>query len=271
MIVRAPGTEPRTAPEDTVTPRRGALIINADDWGRDRLTTDRTLECVLCGAVSSVSAMVFMQDSERSAQIAGERQTDAGLHLNFTTPFSAPATPSRLKDHQQRISAYLWRSRFAQVVFHPGLTRSFEYVVAAQSNEFIRLYGRAPDRLDGHHHMHLCANMLVGGLLPPGTTVRRNFSFRKGEGLWNRLYRGAIDRFLERRYRVTDYLFSLVPLEPSRIQTIVSLARDHIVELETHPVNPNEHQLLAGAELFRGAHGDLLIPPAFLSAAIGPQ
>ncbi len=44
----------------------GVLIVNADDWGRDRETTDHTLECVVGGAVSSVSAMVFMEDSTRA-------------------------------------------------------------------------------------------------------------------------------------------------------------------------------------------------------------
>ena len=38
----------------------GFLIVNADDWGRDRETSDRMFECVLRGTVSSVSAMVFL-------------------------------------------------------------------------------------------------------------------------------------------------------------------------------------------------------------------
>src|SRR5438445_7602395 len=65
----------------------GVLIINADDWGRECETTDRILDCICCGAVSSVSGMVFMEDSERAACIAREKGVDVGLHLNFTTPF----------------------------------------------------------------------------------------------------------------------------------------------------------------------------------------
>jgi len=49
--------------------RTGRLIINADDWGCDRGATDRTLDCIMRGTVSSVSAMVFMADSERSAEV----------------------------------------------------------------------------------------------------------------------------------------------------------------------------------------------------------
>src|SRR5208337_4418972 len=64
--------------------RAGVLIVNADDWGRDRETTERILQCVRCESVSSVSAMVFMEDSERAAVIAQETGIDGGLHLNLT-------------------------------------------------------------------------------------------------------------------------------------------------------------------------------------------
>src|SRR5579863_9771612 len=59
---------------------RSVLIVNADDWGWDRETTDRTLNCFLEGSLSSVSAMVFMQDSERAARLARQHGIDAGLH-----------------------------------------------------------------------------------------------------------------------------------------------------------------------------------------------
>ena len=233
--------------------RGGLLIVNADDWGRDQETTDRMFECVLYGTVSSVSAMVLMEDSERAAAIARERGIDAGLHLNFTTRFSAPNCPSRLEKRQQEIAAYLLRRRFNPVVFHPGLMRSFEYVVKAQLDEFFRLYGTSPDRIDGHHHMHLCANVLLGRLLPPGTLVRRNFSFQPGEkSLANRLYRKAVDHRLARRHRLVDFLFSLAPLETKgRLERIRSLAREFIVEVETHLVNGDEYRFLKGDEVAR--------------------
>src|SRR6185436_18089720 len=178
-------------------PRAGFLIVNADDWGRASDTTDRTLECIRGGSVSSVSAMVFMEDSNRAATIAREHAIESGLHLNFTTPFSAGNCPSRLMECQQKIARYLLRHRLAQVMFQPGLINAFEYVVVAQLDEFRRLYGTDPFRLDGHHHMHLCANVLFQGLLPQNTIVRSNFSFEAGEkSLWNRLYRRVVDRVL---------------------------------------------------------------------------
>jgi chitin disaccharide deacetylase len=228
--------------------RTGRLIINADDWGRDRKTTGCTLDCVRRGKVSSVSAMVFMEDSERAAAIARDHGIDTGLHLNFTSSLSGLGVPSQLVEHQKRVAQYLLRHRFSQIMFHPGLSRSFEYVVAAQRDEFIRLYGQEPERLDGHHHMHLCANVLFGGLLPPGTIVRRNFSFEPGEkSFGNRLYRQVIDHSLNRRHRLTDFFFSIQPLTPpDRLQRIVHLSRQSVVEVETHPLDPAEYKFLTG-------------------------
>lgn len=229
--------------------RTGTLIINADDWGCDAATTERTLECFLAGSVCSVSAMVFMHDSERASELASERGMDVGLHLNFTTPFSA-AGSAGLHEHQGKLMRYLKSSRLAQAVYHPGLADSFGYVVAAQLEEYRRLYGREPERLDGHHHMHLCENVLLAHLLPQGTTVRRNFSFAPGEKNWaNRAYRAWVDRRLKRRHRVADYLFALAPVENAdRLRRIFSLARRAVVELETHPVNPEEYRFLTSPE-----------------------
>lgn len=252
--------------------RNGAhiLIINADDWGREERVTDRIYDCIACGAVSSTSAMVFMEDSERAAEIAREHNVDAGLHLNFTTPFSAYNTPGELTKHQQKIADYLLGRWANQVGFHPGLTPSFEYVVAAQIEEYRRLYGVDPERMDGHHHMHLCANVLFGHLLPREIVVRRNFSFQPGEKkLANRLYRKAVDHILARRYWVVDYLFSLPPFEPrARLERIRSLACHSVVEVETHPVNADEYRFLTGGEAELWA-ADVPIAPRFTVKHVG--
>jgi len=250
-----------------VSLHRGALIINADDWGRDRDTTESILECARRRTISSASAMVFMEDSERGAALAKEYDVDVGLHLNFTSPFTAPDCPPELKGRQSKLAAYLGRHPLARIVFHPGLREDFAYVVAAQMDEYRRIYGVTPRRIDGHHHQHLCANVLFGGLLPPDALARRNFSFRSGEkGVVNRFYRKTMDRWLSREHRLVDGLYSLLPLQPvSRLQQIVALARYQIVELETHPVNPEERSFLMGAGIFQ-VIGDIPIARRFCIA-----
>jgi len=250
---------------------RSFVIVNADDWGRNCETTDRTLECIRAGSVSSVSAMVFMQDAERAAALAREHGIDAGLHLNLTSPLDAPHCPPRLVEHQQRIARFLLSSRFAPVVFHPGLAASFRYVVEAQLREYERLYGAAPARIDGHHHMHLAANVTLQKLLPQGTIVRPNLSFSSGEkGVLNRLYRRWQDHLLARRHRIADFFFDLVPLDPERLRKIVEPGRARNVEIETHPFVREQYDFLMQGGLaaicpdFQIARGYMLRSPGSL-------
>lgn len=208
--------------------------------------------------------MVFMEDSERAAAVAREQGIDAGLHLNFTTVFSAPNCPTRLVEYQSKVAAYLLRNPLARGMFNPFLVRSFEYLVAAQRDEFRRVFGTEPQRYDGHHHMHLSANVLLGSLLPPGTLVRRHFSYESGEKvLRNSVFRQLTRIAMANRHRSVDFLFSLPPLEPpDRLPRIFSLARKFAVEVETHPINPKEYRFLTEGDIFRYA-GDCPIAPRY--------
>jgi chitin disaccharide deacetylase len=250
----------------------GVLIVNADDWGRDVQTTDRMLECLLHRSVSSVSAMVFMADSERAANLASEHKVDAGLHLNLSLPFSSPTCPANIREQQRKLVVYLTRHPMARVIFNPWLAKAFEYVVKAQFEEFARVFGELPERIDGHHHLHLSANVLLKGLLPKGTLVRRNFSFLPGEkSLLNRLYRRAIDSKLANRHRMVDYLFPLSPLEPhGRLARIRTLAQTKAVEIETHPVNSDEYEFLTGDGVVQWAN-EVPIAQGFLMPLNGKQ
>lgn len=247
----------------------GRLIINADDWGRDAQTTDRTFECFQHSALSSASGMVFMQDSVRAAGIATEQGFDIGLHLNLSAPFSAPDVQTHLATHHQKVREYLCAHSVARLLYHPRLANSFEYVVTRQIEEFSRLYGRIPDRIDGHHHMHLSANVLLQGLLPSGTIVRRHFSYERSEKmLRNSVFRLYSRALLAGRYRVTDFFFSLPPLAPEvRLQRIFGFTQRSVVELETHPINPEEYRFLTGGDLTRWT---MDCPPALnFSKALG--
>ncbi len=61
---------------------------------------------------------------------------------------------------------------------------------------------------------------------------------------------------LARRHALTDYFFSLPPLEPrERLERIAALARDYYVEVETHPINADEYRFLTGGDAVRWAGG----------------
>lgn len=224
------------------------IIVNADDWGRSVAETDAAADCHRAGRITSVTAMVFMDDSARAAAIARDSGIPVGLHLNLSQPFAQPPADPRVSEAHERVRRFLARHRYAASLFHPGRVEDFRLVYRAQWEEFVRLYGHAPSHVDGHHHKHLCMNMLLGNLFEPGAKVRRNFFFWPGEkSPVNRMYRRLSDRLLARRCRVTDYFFALSQcLGPARFTQVMSLARLHTVELMTHPAHPTERQFLLG-------------------------
>lgn len=229
------------------------LIVNADDWGMNRTSTDNSLSCFLNSRITSVSAMVFMADSERAADLAREYGLDTGLHLNFTRPFDMAGVSRRLTESQVRIGAFLRKSRYAALLYNPLLRRDFEYCFKAQQEEYERLYDGRPTHVDGHHHMHLCTNMLVARLIPAGWTVRRSFTFAPGEkSMVNRLYRNAVDAIIRRRYTCTDFFFSLQPKAGSeRLRSVAALAKSGNVELMVHPERQEDFAYLMTPEFRR--------------------
>jgi predicted glycoside hydrolase/deacetylase ChbG (UPF0249 family) len=226
------------------------LVINADDWGFSRLATDTALTCHREGRITSVSAMVFMEDSERAADLARVNDVDAGLHVNLTTKISTKGVSVRLRESQERIVRFLAGSRYAQLIYNPGLRRDFHYVYQAQVDEFFRLFGAPPSHFDGHRHMHLCSNMLINPVIPAGQKVRRSFSFWPGEkSVLNRAYRSLVDRRLARRYRLTDFFFSLFQcLKNRQLSRVTELAGIASVELMTHPAVVEEYTFLMSEE-----------------------
>ena len=222
------------------------LIINADDLGRSTAETDAALRCFHAGRISSGSFMVFMPDSERAARLVREANLDVGLHLNFTEPFTAASCSARLMDAQRRVAGFLRRNRYAQLVYNPFLRQQFAESYGRQVAEFVRLFGELPSHLDGHHHMHLCANILLSGIPPKSAKMRRNFSFWPGEKSWlNRVYRRTVDRWLARRYRLTEFFFDLTEsLQHHCLDRALALAGTGSVELMTHPTLKFECEFL---------------------------
>lgn len=218
------------------------IIINADDWGRSRAETDAALFCYKNGRITSVSAMVFMEDSDRAAELAKETGIDVGLHLNLTQPCSGEVRVRSLREYHDRIIRFLTFNKYAFLIYNPALKKAFQYVYQAQFDEFVRLYGKPPSHIDGHHHQHLCMNMLLGRVIPTGEKVRRNFYFWPHEkGPVNRTYRRLVDLSLTRRYRLTDYFFALSQcFQSDRLSRVMDLATTASVEVMTHPANEIE-------------------------------
>lgn len=222
------------------------IIINADDWGRSRVDTDAILRCYAEKRITSASAMVFMEDSERAADIAREAGMDAGLHLNFNEEFTGNINSPFLREYVIQTKGFLNANRYSVILYNPFLKRKFLSLYQAQAEEFSRLYGVPPSHIDGHQHMHLCANVLLDSIIPLGKRVRRSLSFWPGEkNFFNRTYRHFVDRWLAHRYRTTDYFFDLSHILQGDLRSrIVELEKTGIIELMTHPRHASEYDYL---------------------------
>ena len=230
------------------------LIVNADDWGRSQPETDLALACYRRGGISSISAMAFMEDSDRAAALAKDNGMDVGLHLNVSENYSGPNLSGGVVNTHAKILRFVTASKCATLftLISPRLEKRVSGRLLLAMGRASRLYGKEPSHVDGHHHRHLSMNILVDGVIPRGTRVRRNFSFTRSEkGAINRVYRSLLDRYLSRRYRMTDYFFSLAPCrEPVRLRRVIALAEVANVEVMIHPQNTEEYKLLM-SDLYR--------------------
>jgi len=150
------------------------LIVNADDFGWNRPTTDLTLETFEAGRLTSATALMFMDDTERAAELALEAGLPIGLHVNLTDPLSGADVPAAVRERQLRAirhfgaPATVLRSR--RWLYDPRARQLTEDAVSDQLERFRELYGREPTHFDGHNHVHLCPNVALA--LPQGVRVR---------------------------------------------------------------------------------------------------
>jgi len=227
----------------------GLLIVNADDLGLDRTNTDAILDCFRAGAVSSATALVWMKDSDRAAEVARTAGLPVGLHLNLIEPFSATEVPESVAATQRRVVERLRRSTVGAQMYHPAWSADFDRCISDQLSRFHELYGREPTHVDGHQHMHLVPNALLARALGPVRRYRRPVNRRPTESrAHKRAFNAALARAMRPRFVTTERCFSIRALDPglagSRPTLELALARDHSVEVMVHPGWEDERTVL---------------------------
>jgi chitin disaccharide deacetylase len=224
---------------------RGLLIVNADDWGYDEETTEAISICHRAGGLTSTTAMTFMRGSKAAAERSAEHpDLGIGLHLNLVEEYSDPDTPAEVRARQRDLIEHSRLLRLRRWVYDPWVRHAVNRVIADQLQCFIDLYGRLPTHLDGHHHCHLEANVLLSPAVPPGTKIRNALSplGRPNPLLWA-LRRGR-ERLILRHFTTTEYFFSVATAWPDLTGAPplhqLGLARGAAVEIMVHPAFPHE-------------------------------
>jgi chitin disaccharide deacetylase len=129
------------------------IFICADDFGHSRETSQVILDLLSRGKINATSCLVesgaWTTLGGQLRQIADARPSVAvGLHLNLTERFAQHASGSLNPPDLIRLT---------RLLMPPICGRNNHLYVrmASQWDLFVRCFGRDPDFVDGHQHVHL--------------------------------------------------------------------------------------------------------------------
>jgi predicted glycoside hydrolase/deacetylase ChbG (UPF0249 family) len=119
-------------------------VVCADDFALDRGAIEATLALIKLGRVTATSALVDSPNWKAAAPElkAVSERADVGLHLNLTQGLDPGSSTWRLPSLLVQSTLHLlprWRVRDH---------------VERQLDAFADAFGRLPDFVDGHHHVH---------------------------------------------------------------------------------------------------------------------
>jgi predicted glycoside hydrolase/deacetylase ChbG (UPF0249 family) len=223
------------------------LIVNADDYGLNRSNTDNIAHCFRRGSISSATIMVFREDSRRAAEIARELGIPVGLHLNISLPCDTGNMDAGLLHHQDRLVRHFSGSRLARHGHSPHIRNSLHYSLHAQLDEYRSLFNGEPTHIDGHHFLHQCTTMIVGGIIPGGTRVRPKLTEWPYRNPAKALFGLAANRVLHSRFTMPRRTYDLDAARPGILdlaRKAVSESRVCDIELMVHIEKEEERDFL---------------------------
>lgn len=152
--------------ETTIAPAAAApananlrrIWLCADDYGISHSVNTAIRDLVLQGRINATSVMVVAPTFKRSEALslailnAGTQRVAIGLHLTLTAPFKPQSTGYA----PLRNDAFLpLKSTLRAAMLRMLRPEKVAVEVAAQIKAFEAAFGRLPDFIDGHQHVHL--------------------------------------------------------------------------------------------------------------------
>jgi len=134
------------------------IWLCADDYGISPSVNAAIRDLIVRGRINATSAMVTAPSLHRSEAIAlsmlnaGEPRVAIGLHLTLTAPFH----PLSKTFKPLRDGAFLsLGANMAAALLHRFKSDMLVDEIINQLRMFVHSFGRAPDFIDGHQHVHL--------------------------------------------------------------------------------------------------------------------
>jgi predicted glycoside hydrolase/deacetylase ChbG (UPF0249 family) len=244
------------------------LIVNADDFGWNRDATDLTLGCFEAGQITSTTALVNMEDSERAAERGREGGFPIGLHLNLTDPFTGTGVAAGERERQAAACRIFGGGglRLRSWTYDPRIARLVEDAIRDQLERFRALYGTEPTHVDGHNHVQVCPNVVRAKALDGFKLRNALWAWPSDDGII--AHARAARRWLTARRHLTPRWFydvsELHELPREQADARLGRARESAVEVMCHPGFDHELEALRDpswseriASLPRGSYCDL--------------
>ncbi|WP_170948374.1 ChbG/HpnK family deacetylase [Bordetella genomosp. 5] len=138
------------------------VAVCGDDFGMDAAIDDALFALIDQRRMSAVSCLTQGRSFAASAGALAHRDADIGLHLNLTESLNGEPMPAL-----SALIVQTWRGRLD--------ARWIEDQITRQLDAFEDRFGRGPDHVDGHQHVH----QLPGVLQPLLVQLRQRYGARR--------------------------------------------------------------------------------------------
>ena len=193
------------------------VVINADDFGKDRVTTEAILQAFEMGAISQTTLMVNMPYADEAVRLAKEKGVGdrIGLHLNLVEgkPLTEGLRACRLfcDESCKFAGGGVLRSRRMLLPYKKKIAALIHAECRAQIDKYLA-YGLSLMHCDSHCHAHVripVARILFQLLEKSGfVSVRRTYGVSRFcsmngilHGVRNFLYANLVRRY---KFKTTD-------------------------------------------------------------------
>ena len=217
------------------------IIVNADDFGWDENRTRAILQAYKLGLIHTTTAMANMPWFDRAIEMAMETDLAGhiGLHLCLTE--GRPLTElikkcPRFCDAEGNFNKIFHLSLRTRLKISTEESKSVAEEATAQMEKYCAT-GLPWMHLDSHHHAHTdwsIARMVMPIARKMGfKSVRRARDLGSGMGLFNRVYKTFINRYLGRTIGFESQRFGSYR---DVVECASSLPQQVTVEMMVHPM-----------------------------------
>jgi len=135
-----------------VTQEPPRLVVCADDFGLTREISEQIAALAAQGKLNAISCMAVCKGWERDAALLRSlpRSVQIGLHVTLTEEEPLTAMPALAWNGLMPRSSELERRALVRRLPLGEIRKE----VAAQFDRFVDIFGRAPDFVDAHEHVH---------------------------------------------------------------------------------------------------------------------